>query len=354
MIESAEIENFRCFKSAKLSDCRTVNVVIGKNATGKTALLEALFLALGSSPELVMRFRLWRGAEQSISITPGPEVDAAVWRDLFYDFNLDNKIKISIKGSDVYNRNLTISYDRTQVFAQGNSAAIPVFPSPIRFTYSRPSIAKKQRHTEWTVQGNFFGGNYQFSGMESQPTNCAFFSTTMNFTNQENADRYSEVSRRDEEQEIFRIISNEFGFISGLEVLTSGGLPTLYVKLPFHKDKRPLSTVSTGVSKFISLALAISAMNGGVVFIDEIENGFYYDRYESIWGSLISIAKSHNVQIFVTTHNLECLEALNRATVKMQDDVTFIRSTMDDHGAISLEQFRGATVFGAMEIGEIR
>jgi AAA15 family ATPase/GTPase len=354
MIESAEIENFRGIRSAKLTNCRAVNVVLGPNASGKTALLEALFLALGPGPDVALRFRIWRGYDQAFAVLPGPEVDAQLWRDLFFGFDLKKEIKISTKGTDDHARSLTVSYDQNKSFTQTSNQPIQFFPSPIKFTYSRPAIAKKQVKRTWVVEGHFIGGGYQFSGMEPSPVDCAFFSATMNFTNKENADRYSDISRRGDEQEIFNMISNEFGFITGLEILTLSGLPTLHVKSPLYDDKRPLSSISTGVSKYVSLALAISSMNGGVVFIDEIENGFYYDRYESIWRSLISLAKKHKVQIFVATHSLECLEALNEATSDTQDDVMFIRSTLNSHGEIGLEQFRGATIFGAMETGEVR
>ncbi|MFZ0862026.1 MAG: AAA family ATPase, partial [Candidatus Sulfotelmatobacter sp.] len=39
MIESLTIENFRCFEKTTISDLRRVNVVVGNNGAGKTALL---------------------------------------------------------------------------------------------------------------------------------------------------------------------------------------------------------------------------------------------------------------------------------------------------------------------------
>ena len=53
MIKSLHAENFRCFKELDLSGLQRVNVVVGKNATGKTALLEAIRLALGGTPNVL-------------------------------------------------------------------------------------------------------------------------------------------------------------------------------------------------------------------------------------------------------------------------------------------------------------
>jgi AAA15 family ATPase/GTPase len=46
MTESFEVKNFRCFESLKLTNLKTVNVITGYNASGKSALLEA-FVAGG-------------------------------------------------------------------------------------------------------------------------------------------------------------------------------------------------------------------------------------------------------------------------------------------------------------------
>src|SRR5712691_9034679 len=44
MIESFEISNFRCFETLSLSGLSRVNVITGANASGKSALLEALLI----------------------------------------------------------------------------------------------------------------------------------------------------------------------------------------------------------------------------------------------------------------------------------------------------------------------
>lgn len=38
MLEKLHIENFRCFKNIELSGLRTLNIVVGKNASGKNGI----------------------------------------------------------------------------------------------------------------------------------------------------------------------------------------------------------------------------------------------------------------------------------------------------------------------------
>ncbi|WP_083786910.1 AAA family ATPase [Gloeothece verrucosa] len=44
MLQDIEIENFRCFEKTRISGFTRVNLIGGKNNSGKTALLEALLL----------------------------------------------------------------------------------------------------------------------------------------------------------------------------------------------------------------------------------------------------------------------------------------------------------------------
>jgi AAA15 family ATPase/GTPase len=56
--------------------------------------------------------------------------------------------------------------------------------------------------------------------------------------------------------------------------------------------------------------LGIASQEGGCVLIDEIENGFYYERLTAIWKALYAIAVVSRCQLFVTTHSQECLRSL--------------------------------------------
>lgn len=98
MIRSADIKHFRCFKSIKLEDCRRVNIVVGENGSGKTALLEAFLLALGPGPDIALRLRQWRGYQGSFSGSQRDIADA-IWRDLFHSFDKSKPISISLLGS---------------------------------------------------------------------------------------------------------------------------------------------------------------------------------------------------------------------------------------------------------------
>src|SRR5437870_11860824 len=91
MIRSIDIHNFRCFKHLQLQNCRRFNVIVGDNGVGKTALLEAIFLALGSSPHIALRYRQQRGIDGRFGGSRFA-IEEAMWRDLFYSGEWDKPI----------------------------------------------------------------------------------------------------------------------------------------------------------------------------------------------------------------------------------------------------------------------
>ena len=86
MIDSVRIKNFRSFNEVKIENCRRINIIVGDNGSGKTALLEALFLAAGVSPELAIRTRSWRGFDAGRMAGSHEDIHQALWADLFHKF----------------------------------------------------------------------------------------------------------------------------------------------------------------------------------------------------------------------------------------------------------------------------
>jgi len=95
MIKDIEISNFRCFEHTKIEGFERVNLIGGKNNSGKTALLEAIFLYSYPYPNTIHPYI--RGIIRRQSLAVVQAVPKNAWDNLL--FNLDRKNIIELKGS---------------------------------------------------------------------------------------------------------------------------------------------------------------------------------------------------------------------------------------------------------------
>ena len=105
------------------------------------------------------------------------------------------------------------------------------------------------------------------------------------------------------EQDIDRIdfIETERGDVMVKLVETFGGDGTAY----------DASQLSDGTLRILAVAAAVlSTPEGGVVIVEEIDNGVHPSRVEGLLERLSSVASERNLRVLVTSHNPALLDAL--------------------------------------------
>ena len=318
MIRNAEVINFRGLKEARLSDCKRVNIVVGANASGKTALLEALFLASGGSPEIVSRFRSWRGVELGAG---HPMPADYLFRDMFNGFRKDTRVSISLETDPYGPRKLEIYYNNSQVVQL--SGFHPNMPQ--QFVQGPISF-------DWTYKGGSTSitplmgplGAVQMPNSAPMEKENFFFTSGNNYSSAETATRFSTLSQQYKHQEVVDIFTSEFPQITGIGVEIFNGIPALAGSVEEIPQKLPLSLISGGVNKFATLLCSIHGQENSISFIDEIENGFYFERFPSLWRHLYGLAVKNDAQIFASTHSAECLEAASMLAADHPDDFAVV------------------------------
>ena len=76
------------------------------------------------------------------------------------------------------------------------------------------------------------------------------------------------------------------------------------------------SQLSDGTLRILAVASAVlSAPEGGMVVVEEIDNGVHPSRVEMLLERIAQVAKDRRLQILITTHNPALLDALPRAAV---------------------------------------
>ena len=354
MIDSLTVENFRCFEKLTLENLGWVNVVVGDNGAGKTSLLEAISLGMGSSPELAIKFRLLRGLGGMLAVSVLRSSYEALWRDLFYRLDQRRTIRIKLSGTAETRRSLRVSYaaeeatttpiplGETSVDAFGSVEDASVV-TPITFewkdaggtTYAmKPVIDKRQLAVVGTPM----------------PALAAFFSSAFATVTppSESATQFSELSKSLKDGPFRRVLKDVFPQISDLSVETDLGTPMLYCKVPWLPQKVPVGMVSSGIHKLMSILLGIADLSKGVVLVDELENGLYYKAMPRVWKALHRFGKAYKTQLFVSTHSKECLEAALPALQDNESDFRLIR-VENQKGKRTARLFKGKDFEAAIE-----
>jgi hypothetical protein len=82
------------------------------------------------------------------------------------------------------------------------------------------------------------------------------------------------------------------------------------VKLKGDKELRRLGTLGDGIRHMLALALHLIPAQNGYLLIDEIDLGLHHSVMAKMWRMLIESARRLNIQVFATTHSIDCINAL--------------------------------------------
>ncbi len=342
MIKSISIKNFRGFADVSISGLRRINVLTGQNASGKTAFLEALYLALGANPQLYFKLKTWRSLGERIELVPAP-VD--LWRDLFHHLNLEKEIAISYRGTSQHTRELKIFVDKKKPILIPVKDRIPGGPQlPLTFRWKKGSKLVSVRPV-FTKEGIVLHGTID-------PVSASFFAAGATVSAPEAANRFGNLIKIGEEKTVKEAMRELFPIVEDLEVLPYAGESMVYAKLIGQKEKIPLGLVSLGVNRVLAYFVAVFEHANNAIMIDEIEGGLHYSTMPRFWNVLFKLCSQNKTQLFTSSHSLEALKSLLPAMKKHGDDqFCLIRNTRLKDGSCALRQVEGEYLESALKEG---
>lgn len=344
MIESISVSHFRGFDNLEIHGLKRINVLVGQNSSGKTALLEAIFLASGGSPELALRVQAQRGLAPVFQIALDRVSYESLWRYLFHGFDQSKSISVNLVGTPPNTRSLSISYESKEsaLLPFGKGDAESPFIIPIKFAWRDHKGEVIESQATITKEGlNIIVGT-------GETIPVFLFSSSMTLNAAENAARFSELDLQGKSEIVVDALKKEFPYLREISIQVVSGVPTLHAAMSLSDLKIPLGLLSGGINKLMGILLAVALKPQGIVLIDEIENGFYHDHLPTIWSSLLRICNQQNTQIFASTHSQECLTAALEVIRGNEDQFSLIRTERVD-GRCKAQVFGGRQLQSAIE-----
>jgi len=117
------------------------------------------------------------------------------------------------------------------------------------------------------------------------------------------------IGKQDMVRDALRVIEPR---LQRLAVVVQAGMPVIHGDLGVG-TMVALPLMGEGMTRLFSLVVGIGNAPDGVVLVDEVENGLHHSVLPKVWRAIAEAARQFEVQVFATTHSLECIEAAHRA-----------------------------------------
>lgn len=346
-INSLEVDGFRGFRGLRVDCFGKVNLITGKNNSGKSSLLEAIrILATGGALRTIydiLNYREELGAAGDFDKIYSP-TDLAPFCNLFNGFpNLaasKQGFSISATGAlplPVSRITAKINWfvkkmdpDR-QAFSSYEPASSDLFDDVDSFPALDLDIGGRKR----VIPLDRFQRRI-FSRVEAEVTSnpCVYLDPFSSRSTGQMGALWDAIALTDAEQEVvkaLKVISDDIQAVSMIGSDERNTRPrSAIVKSDRHPSPLPLRTFGDGVNRLFGVILSLCNARNGVLLIDEIENGLHYSVQTEIWRTIFRLAKDLQVQVFATSHSWDCVRAFQEAASASPEDGVLVRLSRTD------------------------
>jgi AAA15 family ATPase/GTPase len=315
VFKTINISNFRCFDDFSVNNLTRINLIAGKNSVGKTAFLEAIYLLIGAGNiALTIKLSTFRGIHEFRG--DFSSISELLWMPLFNNF--DDKKDIFITGETTNNKGryavkLAIkSADAQKIYFENRVSESADFGKKLTLKYKGLDNQDAEYEMSW------INGDLKIRPVPLTPPFPGYFYSTKTQPHEEDAGLFGNLVKTKRPFDLVKILKSVEDRLINLTTIQSAGIPTIYGDIGLEQ-LLPISLMGDGVGRLTSILLRIANSVGGVVLIDEIENGFHYSILKDVWKAIGEAAKAFNTQLFITTHSYEAIKKASEVFANNRD-----------------------------------
>lgn len=373
MLESFEINNFRLFENLKVERLGRVNLIVGKNNSGKSTFLEAIELYASNASSDVLynlidsRQETWLSEVQS-------SYQNALGHPVRHIFCGHRFPKIGVKeislGEVSSNAKLhlgTAAYQDKYDVEEGIFRRVRISDIQLEEDLSEVEIfliAQTGRRTRRLFRldkgrdtANIFVSSNRLLKERQESEFKYVYQTvsTANMSNHKLAALWDLISLTDLESEVISalgLIDERVFRIAFVEDISKGRensdrIPL--VKLKGIDEPLPLKSLGDGMTRLFHIIVALVNARNGLLLIDEFENGLHWSVQPKVWDIVFQLSARLNVQVFATTHSRDCIKGFDYAWNKYPDLGAFFRLDAKD-GFIKATEYTSETLTDAIDM----
>jgi AAA15 family ATPase/GTPase len=360
-----KVENFKKFESLELQNIGQFNLVTGDNNVGKTSLLEALTFKTDRRGCMAAFHKTLMN--RGINLLPkfnindaGEKVNLEYPKESLYDFIAHNsKMPLVI--------NINYQNDKSELII------IKYLPEAMLETLQSVVTTNKNQKliTEFN-DGRFI--EFQSGGVRTNHVNPIAYETvgvfehvfqsgfnhveipfinTVGESPQDFMDHFFESigqSRQAKKKLVETINEVFFSHLEDIELRKVNEKDTLSFAFKNIDEVQPVNGFGDGVLRFMNILVELQRYKGTRLMIDEIDTGVHHSRMKGFLKAVIKAAEINEVQLFMTTHSLECQQKF----VEVFEDADMAHLKAEVRNYTMLENKEGKVMAIAYDFEQLR
>lgn len=332
MLKSLIIENFRCFPHFKLSNLGRINLLVGKNNSGKSSILEAIQI-LQSADKIEALVNIMKERGEYILEEAPLEYDIS---HLFYGhgFEMGEHFRFIKINDEKLEAELSVKLDFIQPkqlsLLQENIDENMILDE-LRLVIQSSDDKDSQVKLPITINGGLsseslrrFGMRYRTMQGHKQSNHKVQMIPASALNSDDVIELFEQIVLTPGEELVLKSIQGiepEIERIVSVRNRRSARYKQGFVLRLKNCDQRvPIGSMGDGIWRILGLALSIVNAKDGILLIDEIDTGLHYTAMDNMWKMIWQTANDLNVQVFATTHSNDCWKSLAELASNLDDD----------------------------------
>ncbi len=369
MYTEFNVKNYKSLRDLSVALSPTT-LILGRNNVGKTSLLEAVWIHFGYDiSDLWVRTHSFRGHEITRNLQE-------FFGQMVNRFDPQSQIELSAKGDWGHgSRTLYMKLEPREQFETN----IEPPPTETMGKQRTTGIAKESAYqvaleylaedglrskaSTWVVEEQLsptvFGVALRSTRIPHQSSIRRpigiFQASRTPYVERESADRVSAIATEKQTKVLLDFLRVVEPRIQDIRTHTEEGkqYPEVDIGEP---TLVPAALMGGGFIKLLDIGTAAHySRRGGIVLIDEIENGLHHQTLPQVWKGIGALGKAFGVQFIATTHSLECVSAAYQAFSEEGADGFLLQRLQRRDGRVESVKFDIATLGAALDAGlEVR
>ncbi|GHT39221.1 hypothetical protein FACS189437_01960 [Bacteroidia bacterium] len=347
MLNSLYIKNYRNLKKLQIDSVGQVNLICGKNNTGKTSILEAIYIyTTKASGNAIAHVLSGRGEFQNNDYQEESIIE--LLPSVFYNENIEETIQIgNCKEGKFYSeKGIELQLVRYIYEEEENIETGEIIKKKKNIPFEQfDNYSNSKIGLDIKIDGGYFFVDEKGRILGNTFKRLLFFD--VHFVTARavtpNEILFDRISLSDKKKksviDALKIIEEK---INNLSYIADKSNEERKPKVTFEDSSeiKLLSRMGDGIRRILTIVLSMVNCENGYLLIDEFENGLHYSVQEQLWKIIFKLAKDLNIQVFATTHSNDCIHSFSKVLNEKNNEVSGKLIRLDNkNGEITPEIF---------------